>query len=303
MTNHPDRYYRSAGAVPFAGIALMAGLGFVAAAVCGFLYAAADWYIAFDIVPFLCAPLAGAGIGAAVKGGAMAGGARHRGFQFLVGLIMGAFGAYFSWVMFIRIWDGGGFWIWDPLILLAAINEISEIGIWENQPTGIWLKLIYGIEALSIMVSAAVVASLETRPYCDPCNKWTQSIPETAVLKLTDPEALRVRLEESEYEALDELLDPAVDPSNCLHATVFSCPACDESNYLTVSHYTVVQKGNETHKSEDHWIRHLWIPPEVVDQVRGLATQYEQTAVADVEAAFDSDEEGAETQQSGGEAS
>lgn len=291
MTNHPDRYYRSAGAVPFSGILLMSALGFVAAAVCGGLYALADWYIAYDIVPFFCAPLAGAGIGAAVRGGGMLGRVRHRGFLALVGLAMGLVGAYFSWVVFIRIWDAGGFWLWDPLGLLLAINEISEVGVWENQPTGIWLKLIYGVETLAITITSAVVASLPSRPFCDPCNQWTQQRPETAILKLTDPEALRERLEDSQYEALDELFDPAVDASNCFHANVFTCPGCDESNYLTVSHFTIVQKGGETHQNDERFVNFLWVPQEVVEQVKRLAAAWEKARGPQVEFAAAEDEQ------------
>lgn len=281
MTNHSDRYYRSAGAVPFGGILLMVALGSLAAVICGALYAAADWYIAYDIIPFLCAPAAGAGIGAAVKWGAMLGKVRHRGFQALVGLALGVVGAYVAWVFFIRLWDQAGFWLWDPEHLLLAINDISELGVWDNQPTGLWLKLIYGVEALAIMASSAAVASMETRPYCDPCNAWTKQIPETATLKLTDPEALRENLEESRYESLDELLDSAVDPANCLHAKVFKCPTCDESNYLTVSHFTRVEKGGETHQNEERFVNYLWVPPEVVAQVQHLASACEQSHVAE----------------------
>lgn len=283
MTSNPDRYYRSAGAVPFAGILLVSLFGFVAAAVCGGLYAAADWYIAYDIIPFLFAPLSGAAIGGAIYGGALLGRVRHRGFLALVGLAMGLIGAYFSWVVFIRIWDGGGFWLWDPLGLLLAINEISEIGIWENQPTGIWLKLIYGVEALTITVASAIVASLPSRPFCDPCNQWTKQLPETAILKLTDPEALRERLEDSQYEALDELFDPTVDAANCFHANVLTCPGCEESNYLTVSHFTIVQKGGETNQNEERFVTCLWVPPEVVEQVKRLASAWEQARGQQVE--------------------
>lgn len=271
MVSHPDRYYRSAGAVPFMGILLMTGAGFAAAAVCGFLYAAADWYIAYDIVPFLCAPFAGAGIGGAVRLGAMAGRVRNRAFLALVGLAMGTVGVYFAWVFFIRIWDQAGFWLWDPLGLVLAINAISEVGVWENQPTGIWLKLIYGIEALAFMVPAAGVAAMEMKPFCDHCNAWTKPATPTAVLQLTDPDVLRERLEESQYEALDELLDPQVNRLNCLNANALKCPHCDESNYLTVSHVTIVQKGNEEHRNEKTLINNLWVPVEVVDQVRQLA--------------------------------
>jgi hypothetical protein len=206
----------------------------------------------------------------------MLGRVRHRGFLALVGLAMGLIGAYFSWVIFIRIWDGGGFWLWDPWGLLLAINAISEVGIWENQPTGIWLKLIYGLETLTITIASAVVASLPSRPFCDGCNQWTEQLPETAVLKLADPEALRVRLEDSQYEALDELFDPAADAANCFHAKTFTCPRCEESNYLSVSHFTIVQKGSETHQNEEVFVKSLWVPREVVDQVKRLAAAWEQ---------------------------
>src|SRR5690606_37716013 len=127
--------------------------------------------------PFLFAPLAGAAIGGAIKGGALLGRVRHRGFLGLVGLAMGLVGAYFAWVVFIRVWDGGGVWVWDPGVLVSAIGQISELGVWDNQPTGIWLKLIYAAETLTIMLVSCIVASLPTRPFCDSCNVWTRQIP------------------------------------------------------------------------------------------------------------------------------
>jgi hypothetical protein len=201
-----------------------------------------------------------------------------------VGLAVGFCGAFAAWVVFLRIIPVFGVWIIDPRMVAIAIDLISEQGVWDNQPTGIWLKLIYVVEALSIMTSSAIVASLETRPFCDQCNAWTEQIKPVAILKPTDQNVLREQLEDAQYEALDALLDPAVDRSDCLHAKLFKCPRCSESNYLVVSHVTVVEKKGETRQSEDAFVKYLWVPEEVEEQLARLHKRLQQAAVAEVDA-------------------
>ena len=68
--------------------------------------------------------------------------------------------------------------------------------------------------------------------------------------------------------------DPAADPGNCFRASVCVCPSCEASNYLTVSHLTVVHKGGETQQNEEKFVNALWVPTEVVEQVKDLADRW-----------------------------
>ena len=282
MDSEMSRYYQASGKVPFVGTVLMQLFGAVAAAVLGGLYALANWYSPRAFLTIFAVLIFGAGVGFAVNIGAKIGKVRNAGFVMLLGTATGILAVYFAWVVYIHLaFRNMGFqdlWIWRPDFIFKTMQLFAENAT--GTFTGWLLWACWVMEAgIVILLSLAISVANDT-PFCDYCNAWTKKADDVASFPLTDPAALQGELEAERYEVLDELRKSGrPDPSNRLKAVIHSCPNCEDSDYLTISHATVVVDSDGNEETNDtELVKYLRIPRDVTEHLHemGAPVSYDE---------------------------
>ena len=282
---HDDRYYRASGAVPFGGTLLMILCGGAAAAALAFAYALLTAFNPFVYLTAIGTVVFGVGIGGAVVFGAVAGKVRNQVFIVIVALCAALVGLYLTWVFYIpyilqpilqQLGLPGVPFNFDPEYVFNAIQTLGENGVWTIfgwGPKGWQLYAFWLVEAAVVLGGAVLVSATARNPYCEACSQWTTEEKPIRPLALTDPDRLRAALEEERYEVLDELRNQDVAPENCFRATLYTCPQCIDSDYLTISHVllTTSKDGNVQTQSTE-LIRRLHVPRELVEHLRVALT-------------------------------
>lgn len=307
MIDYPERYYRDSGAVPFGGTVLMLVCGIVTAAVLSFIYAFLDYYNPFIYVTFLATAVVGLGVGMAVNVGATLGKVRSPLYARLVGVLSGFLAVYLCWAFY--LWAAqmaieelpvvAGFQeaklSFDPSRMYAVVQVIAENGLWSifgGTPTGWGLYAIWLVEAAIIFGAAVIVATGNDKPFCEECSEWTGQQENLLSLENTDFAQLRTDLEEERYERIDELCTGAHEPANCLRATLFTCPKCDNSNYLTIQHVVVtLDKDGDEQKEETEIVKRLAIPHELVTRLNSMAENVPAAPSRDLDEPLESADE------------
>lgn len=282
-----ERYYRNSGAVPFAGTLLMIVLGMVAGAVLSFGYALLCRYNPLIYLTFLGTLVFGAGVGGAVRIGARTGKVRNRLFVIIVAAAISLISLYLTWVWYIwllmRQMLPGFPVVFDPVAVGQFIQAIAEDGVWSMrgwEPTGWQLYAIWGVEALIVTIVGVKIGAGDTIPFCEPCNEWTAGGEQSLLLAYRDPAEVRRDLENERYEILDDLRREPADPANALHATIYRCPKCRDSNYLSVVHTVVAtNRKGETETSSTPVVTNLRIPEDLVLHLESPAGDIETVEV------------------------
>jgi len=115
--------------------------------------------------------------------------------------------------------------------------------------SGIFVYLIWLIE-WGVLVGGAVLgaANAVKEPYCEHCDAWT----EADLLNITFPDPPISKINAIENAgSTDELLSVDLstgDPTaNTIVYSLYGCPSCDESAFLTINHVTVTKdsEGND----------------------------------------------------------
>jgi hypothetical protein len=121
---------------------------------------------------------------------------RSKTFCYIGGVIGGLLSLYFAWVLFLyalmhrftAINLGLPDLFLSPLMMLDLIRSINETGwfsIKGGTPSGIFLWLLWAIEAVTILVVVTLVGSgaIDDEMFCEKCGKWCD-ISETKHLKV-----------------------------------------------------------------------------------------------------------------------
>jgi hypothetical protein len=294
MTDSDERYYRSSGAVPVTGTLILLLGGLVAILPVAFVYALLQYYIPVEKLKVLITVFYAAAVGGFVKQFSQVGAIRSRGFSALVGFVLGVAAAYSAWLWYLfkmSDWNLQALTL-DPVTLLDTLKDLANRGIWvrKGKPlSSTELFAFWGLEAASVIITATVMAAQKKPPYCEACRRWTQ--PNGGMrLPLTEAFRLRVDLEEERYDELPKLAGQQHSEEGAILANVNSCPACDESHFLTLSEVKVVRTKKETKTETKAFVTDLIIPGEIATWVRqggvdqlGLAAVSPEVAAEHVE--------------------
>lgn len=299
MSSLGERYYRDSGAVPFAGTLLMMGCGVVAAGVLSIVYGFLDYYNPLIYVTGIGTVVLGIGTGGAITFGSTLGKVRNRMYARIVGVVVGCLTVYLAWVWYLwaaqmdlrELHEAIGLrqaeLSFDPSRMLELIKLIADNGLWSifgANPTGLVLYALWLVEAGLILGFTVMVAAGNDSPFCEPCNEWTDDDENVVVLQNTGHAELVRDLEDEQYEVLDRLRTEALDPNDCLLVTLHTCPNCDESNYLSITHVlTTVNKKDEEEKAETEVIKNLWIPADLVELLKTAVPTDEATSETPVD--------------------
>jgi hypothetical protein len=132
--------------------------------------------------------------------------------------------------------------------------------------TGTFLWIIWGAEALVVVLMAAVVpVAVASRPFCEECGYWCEKRPELFTLPGVSAAPLVQAIREDNPARVAELRanPPPYDAAGLVGVSLHNCPGCDLS-FADVSHRVV--KGKEM--KVRNLLSQLRVSPEVVAAMR-----------------------------------
>jgi hypothetical protein len=242
--------YRHSGAISPVGIFTASAAGIVTAAVLGIAYAFAVAYIPIVYVNALLTFGFGWLMGQAVGWGAKAGKIRNPFVATAYGFIAGAIGLYIAWgtdclARFVipEALPVSYLEAYQPDLLLFYIQAFYEQGLWSikgGTVKGIPLAIVWAIEAIVIVGAATYYAraAIVHHPFCELCRHWTKKTVGSRSLSLFGADELLKQLLDGDLTTLDKF-NLAQNEGTTLRLNVATCPACDESCFLTIQQVTV----------------------------------------------------------------
>ncbi len=132
--------------------------------------------------------------------------------------------------------------------------------------TGIFLWIIWGVEALFVALMAATwPAGVASRPFCEECGYWCEKQPDLFTLPGASAAPLVQAIRDDNPSRVAELRanPPPYDQSGLVGVSLHTCPGCDLS-FADVSHW--VAKGKEMKVT--NLLSQLRVSPEVVAAMR-----------------------------------
>lgn len=163
-----------------------------------------------------------------------------------------------------------------PAALWAAIGAVAENGAWTifgSTPKGTLLYVIWLAE-LILIVGTAILTALGrvSLPFCESCQKWTDLLPGTPTMQaVADPAALKGRLEEGDFAALEELGKAEPDAAAYTELEIKSCPNCDASRYLTIRSVEIVTSSKGEEKVESTLLENFALSPDAQSKLASPA--------------------------------
>ena len=276
-------YYRPSGRFGAGGIPVSLFLGAAAGVVLGVGHGYLTRYNPYIYFNFLATFALGFVIGVAVIIGARAGKIRAPWLAGALGAACGLVGLYAAWVAWIHVLLVQGkvdmpTWIVAPAALWRVIKVVNENGAWslgsgDTPTTGALLWVLWAIEAAVIVgVAAAVSWSwVNTTPFCEPCDAWTEKEIKAAKLGPAASIAnLKQSLEAKEFRPLAEL--GQATPALFTEMDLLVCPRCRQVGFLTVRNVAItVDKRKKQQVSKTDVVKNLTIEAEYMEKVRGIA--------------------------------
>lgn len=230
-------YYKHSGHIGLIGPLIMIVFGFVSAVVLGTVYGYLIWYNPFVYINFLATMIFGGLCGASVSVAAKFAKVRNDKFVIFFCFAVGLFSLYTGWVAWLYALSEQSFFSpTSPDGMFSALSFLAEDGIWTIfswTPVGSELYGIWVFEAILIVGSALFASSKfvgeSANTFCDNCNKWTTDMYTSPLLaEIADPEGLKVKLEQAEYQPLFDLAraDATGPPGAYTRLTVQGCQEC-----------------------------------------------------------------------------
>lgn len=256
MTNETN-YFAHSGKVPVTAILLMIIFGLIGALILSVIYGYAIAYIPLIYINFFITVGFGMLTGIAVGIGGKMGKARKPALYGLIGLIVGLFAVYASWIAWFYASSDQTLLILNPDELLTAINLVSITGAWNIfgwTPTGLSIYLIWAIEALIVIGGCTLVAYgyVQVQPFCEKCSQWVENAQTiTGYQAIEDEKDFTRKLEEGQLDMVSSLQKAPDTSLKSTEIEINHCGSCDESNYLSLTtvNVSVDDKGKESKDS------------------------------------------------------
>ena len=279
-------YYQPSNKMPLAGIiGLLAG-GLVAALLLALVYIYAVWYIPFVYINFFLCLGFGLVLGAALALLVRAGKLRNPGAVGALAVLVGLVAVYLEWGVYLTLLfnsesTGTGAdadtstsfslslfadIIAHPGAMWLAMQKINETGSWSlkgSTPSGVFLAVIWVIEAVIILGGTYLMARAQaTEPFSETSNEWATE--ETLPHPLTfaqDVATTRTALESGQFHHLAPHT-AAETEAPFARLKLHSAPNDPNCRYLTLENVTTtIDKKGKASQSTATVVQHLAISP------------------------------------------
>lgn len=250
-------YYVHSGKCPVLSVFLMLIFGAFAAAILSVVYGYAIAYIPFIYLNFFITLFFGVLVGVVVGIGGKKGKSRNQAVYGLIGLLIGVFALYLSWVVWFYASSGQKLLLINANELWISMRLIATTGAWSIfgwTPTGGALYFIWIVEALMIVGGCTLMAfaSVESVPFCETCSQWVENSKTKSGLESIEEQAdFNLKLEQGQFGVLNELSQAESNSNSSTEVEIKKCNSCEGSNYLSVSSVKtkVDEKGKESKDS------------------------------------------------------
>jgi hypothetical protein len=242
--------YRHSGAISPVGIILASTAGIAVAVVLGVAYDFAVVYIPIIYINALLTFGFGWLMGMAVGWGAKKGKIRNPFVATAYGFLIGLIGLYVAWgtdfLARVVIPDGlkvNYLTAYSPNVIWGYMEIFYEKGAWGfkhgGNVSGIPLAIVWAIEAVVIVGASTFFArnAIAHHPFCENCSRWTDIVPGGRHLSLAGAQESLAQLLSGDLAALANF-NLAQNENVFLQLDLASCPACEESCYLTIQQIT-----------------------------------------------------------------
>lgn len=185
----------------------------------------------------------------------------------IMGAVLGVVLLYTSWATFVHAFLGmndgltspGLFaLLFKPAAVFGVAGEIRAIGWYEvfgMRPTGVFLTLIWAVEALGIVGGGILggAMALHEKVFCESCQLWAKDMENKLALSFPADDSILQRSLKGEIELLLELPIAQEHESPQLHMNLKSCQGCRRTATLDFDMVTYTQddKGDWDDDSED----------------------------------------------------
>lgn len=270
-------YYQPSNKMPLGGSLLLLVGGTVAAAILAVVYTYAEWYLPFVYLNFVLCLGFGFLLGGALALLVRLGKLRSPRTVGWLAAAVGLLAVYLQWAVYLTLLlnsetTGTGSsadtttsfssevllgLLVEPSIMGKAMGQLYEHGSWSLKgltPSGIFLGIIWLLEALIIVGGAWIIASGQAeQPFSEASNEWAEE--ETLAHPVgfaQDPGATRTALEGGQFEHLTPYADQPGEDTFArvqLHRAP-NDPAC---HYLTLQnvHRTLDKKGKPSENTTE----------------------------------------------------
>lgn len=214
---------------------------------------------------------------------------RSEGFMALAGVATGLLGLYAAWAAFevavfnrgstdeklsyvVVLLSPGGMWGFA-----RAIAQEGWYSIGGATPSGLALWLLWGIEALVIVLGTAAIAGgwHSDHVFCEPCDRWCDDAETTPHLALPEGgvEAIAPAVEgrADGVTVLEGLAPIAADAPSLLKVDLKRCPTCEQTFAVRLRLVTngVDEKGNKRTETKD-LSKRLLVEPAIFRRLEAL---------------------------------
>jgi hypothetical protein len=279
-------YYQPSNKMPLAGIISLLAGGLVAALLLALVYIYAVWYIPFVYINFFLCLGFGLVLGAALALLVRAGKLRNPGAVGALAVLVGLVAVYLEWGVYLTLLfnsesTGTGAdadtstsfslslfadIIAHPGAMWLAMQKINETGSWSlkgSTPSGVFLAVIWVIEAVIILGGTYLMAKAQaTEPFSETSNEWATE--ETLPHPLTfaqDVATTRTALESGQFHHLAPHTAAEVE-APFARLKLHSAPNDPNCRYLTLENVTTtIDKKGKASQSTATVVQHLAVSP------------------------------------------
>ena len=279
-----NHYYQHSGQFALGSVIL----GTIAAAAMGSVlaaaYAAVVLYIPFaGVISFILSIGFGVLLGLTIAAALRWAKVRHEGILFLSSATAASSALYVSWAV----------WTWlllrqsdveahvlalvqKPDVVWGLLGEINAVGAWSMSgftPTGAVLWVLWGLEALLILVPAVLLPlGVLSVPFCERCDIWCEPSEDVARLSACEPSQLKSHMDAKELDVLLELGNPAEHDDTWIRVDLHDCPSCGNLHTMTLKSISVTVVDDGEHQQKElEVVNHLLLNTEEAHQIRALA--------------------------------
>jgi hypothetical protein len=293
MSDRADRYYRSSGRIPFGGGLSAAIGGLLSATVLALVYAVVSVYNPIIHITILATLAFAFGTGMAVNRAIYNGRIRSAAFGWAVAGLSGAVAVCAMWVWFLWVFTEFEWLPSGPGDVFAAMSALAHRGFWDlngRRVKGVELWGLWAVEAAAVFGIIVATARFK-HPFCESCERWTEDADIFLEFCTYDAQELRTALEDERYDVLEAALSAPPEWGHHFQANVQTCPACGETNLLTIVHLRPKPGKNEFERKTV--VENLIVPRALVERLRARSSEVQEPDADHSEAEPVEDEEGA----------
>ena len=290
-----SHYYQPSNRFSLGGVLLLLIAGSLAAVLLAFIYVYAVWYIPFIYINALITVGFGVILGAVLSALVRAGKIRSPGLAGMLALAVGMVAYVVQWGVYLMLllnitsvdrigrrasvahtsFDANTLLglLLKPSLMLSTIGELAETGSWSlfgATPSGVFLYLIWLVEAVIIIGAAVILArSQAAKPYSETAGEWAREdvLPGT-VAYVHDLSATKAALEAGDFGALSAQASDE-EPNQFAQIKLYCAPNDSECAFLSLENIevTIDDKGKRSNTITDV-VSHLRISAQRCRELR-----------------------------------